>query len=88
MNLLFSNDKLGLFPDSWYASTANNHKRYHVLKESIEADVCIIGAGYTGLSSALHLAEEGLKVVLLDAHRPGWGRFRTKRWTGRQWAKG
>ena len=73
MNLLFSNDKLGQFPNSWYASTANNHKRYQMLEESIEADVCIIGAGYTGLSCALHLAEAGLKVVLLDAHRPGWG---------------
>ena len=73
MNLLFSNDKRGQFPNSWYASTANNHKRHKTLKESLETDVCIIGAGFTGLSSAIHLAEAGLDVVLLDAHRPGWG---------------
>ena len=73
MNLLFSNDKQGQLPNSWYASTANKHKRYQTLNENIEADVCIIGAGYTGLSSALHLAESGLSVILLDAHRPGWG---------------
>ncbi len=36
-------------------------------------DVCIIGAGYTGLSAALHLAEKNYDVVLLDAHRVGWG---------------
>ncbi|XZZ87781.1 NAD(P)/FAD-dependent oxidoreductase [Microbulbifer sp. JMSA004] len=39
----------------------------------MEADVCIIGGGYTGLSSALHLAERGYCVVLLEANRIGWG---------------
>ncbi|MBW4706963.1 FAD-binding oxidoreductase [Roseobacter sp. YSTF-M11] len=37
------------------------------------ADVCIIGAGFTGLSAALHLARAGKKVILLEAHYPGWG---------------
>ena len=37
------------------------------------ADVCVVGGGYTGLSAALHLAEAGLDVVLLEAQRVGWG---------------
>ncbi|MPT52102.1 MULTISPECIES: FAD-dependent oxidoreductase [Delftia] len=36
-------------------------------------DVLVIGAGYTGLSAALHLAESGASVCVLDAHAPGWG---------------
>jgi glycine/D-amino acid oxidase-like deaminating enzyme len=35
--------------------------------------VCVIGAGYAGLSTALHLAERGVKTVVLEAHEPGWG---------------
>jgi glycine/D-amino acid oxidase-like deaminating enzyme len=37
------------------------------------ADVAVVGAGYTGLSAALHLAERGADVVVLDAAEPGWG---------------
>lgn len=44
-----------------------------VLKEDITADVCIVGAGYTGLSSALHLLEAGFNVVVLEAAKVGWG---------------
>ena len=73
MNLLFSNDKQGQLPNSWYAATVNQHKRYKTLQTRIRTDVCIIGGGFTGLSAALHLATAGVKVVLLDAHRPGWG---------------
>jgi gamma-glutamylputrescine oxidase len=39
----------------------------------MSADVCVIGAGYTGLSTALHLAERGYSVVLLEARQVGWG---------------
>lgn len=38
-----------------------------------ETDVCIIGGGYTGLSTAIHLRKLGFKVVLLEANRIGWG---------------
>lgn len=38
-----------------------------------EADVCIVGGGFAGLSAALHLAEAGVRTVLLEAHEPGWG---------------
>ncbi|WP_342618379.1 FAD-binding oxidoreductase [Rhodoferax sp. GW822-FHT02A01] len=43
------------------------------LQESISVEVLIVGAGYTGLSAALHLAERGASVCVLDAHEPGWG---------------
>ena len=59
--------------DSYYAASANGAPFYGALEGEVEADVCIIGAGYTGLSSALHLAERGFKVVVLEAERIGWG---------------
>ena len=59
--------------DSYYAASANLAPLHPVLEGSVEADICIIGAGYTGLSSALHLAERGYKVVVLEAERVGWG---------------
>ncbi|MEP3332852.1 FAD-binding oxidoreductase [Sedimentitalea sp.] len=73
MNLLFSNDRRGEYPDSWYAATANPLDHFAPLRGETRADVCVVGAGYTGLSAALHLAEAGLDVVLLDAHRVGFG---------------
>ncbi|KMK66799.1 FAD-binding oxidoreductase [Puniceibacterium sp. IMCC21224] len=73
MNLLYSNDQRGSYPDSWYAATADIPERRAALRGDITADVCIVGGGYTGLSAALHLAEAGLDVVLLEAHRAGFG---------------
>ena len=73
MNLLFANDRRGAFPDSWYAATAHEAPRHPELRGEISADVCVVGAGFTGLSAALHLARKGLRVVLLDAHRAGFG---------------
>ena len=46
---------------------------YPPLTDNISADVAIIGGGYTGLSAALHLAEAGRNIVLLDEKQPGWG---------------
>jgi len=43
------------------------------LRDAIECEVAIIGAGYTGLSTALHLAERGLSAVILEAREPGYG---------------
>ena len=43
------------------------------LQGEVRADVCIIGAGFTGLNAALALAEQGTRVVVLDAQHPGWG---------------
>lgn len=70
---LYSNDQPGQYPASWYAATANTLSDAPQLQGTITADVCIIGGGYTGLSAALHLAEAGYQVVLLEAHRVGWG---------------
>nr|WP_281495973.1 FAD-binding oxidoreductase [Marivita sp. S6314] len=71
--MLFSNDKRGTYPESWYAATAEPLASFPPLQGQTTADVCIIGGGYTGLSAALHLAEMGADVVLLDAHRVGFG---------------
>lgn len=73
LNLLHSNDQKGAYPASWYAATANTTNRIKALDGDISADVCIVGGGYTGLSAALHLAESGVSVVLLEAHRVGFG---------------
>lgn len=73
MNLLFSNDKRGQYPVSWYAQTAQPMEPFAPLRGDIQADVCVVGGGYTGLSAALHLAEAGFDVVLLEAHRLGFG---------------
>ena len=60
-------------PDSWYAATAHPHPSPPPLRGEVSADVCVVGGGYTGLSAALHLAERGYEVVLLEAARVGWG---------------
>ena len=61
------------YPDSWYAASATPLPAQPVLQGRIDADVCILGAGYTGLSAALELAEAGYRVVVLEAERIGWG---------------
>ena len=73
MNLLFANDRAGEYPASWYAATAAPLAPFAPLQGATRADVCIVGGGYTGLSAALHLAQRGLRVVLLEAHRVGFG---------------
>ncbi|MGY8872597.1 MAG: FAD-dependent oxidoreductase, partial [Pseudomonadales bacterium] len=56
---------------SYYAASANDKNIRPALNEQITADICVIGAGYTGLSTALHLAESGFKVVVLEGSRIG-----------------
>ena len=58
---------------SYYAASINNNATYPQLKNEIETEVCIIGAGFTGLSTALHLAEKGVKVCVLEAEKVAWG---------------
>ena len=58
---------------SWYAASAPDFPAQTALDGSVQADVCILGAGITGLSTAIELAEAGLSVVVLEAHQVGWG---------------
>ena len=60
-------------PPSLWAATAPAAPPTPPLMESITTDVLVIGGGYTGLSTALHLAERGTNVTVLDANDPGWG---------------
>ena len=59
--------------NSLWTATANRSPDYPALEGDVRADVAVVGAGYTGLSAALHLAEDGVQVVLVDAQHPGWG---------------
>ena len=61
------------YPDSYYTATAVGIHDHPRLEESLRADVCVIGGGFTGLSAALNLAEQGMDVVLLEAERIGFG---------------
>jgi len=72
-NLLHANDETGTYPDSWYAATATPLPPFSQLNGKTRANTCIVGGGYTGLSAALHLAQAGQRVVLLEAHRAGFG---------------
>lgn len=59
--------------NSLWAATAEPAREFPVLSGEQQADVVIIGAGYTGLSAAHHIAKSGLSPVVLEANRPGWG---------------
>ena len=59
--------------ESYYAATANDTRERPALAGEVRADVCVIGGGFTGLSAALHLAEAGTAVTLLEAVEPGYG---------------
>ena len=59
--------------NSYYAATRNHTGDFPTLEEQVECDVCVIGAGYTGLSSALFLAEAGYSVTVLEAAKVGFG---------------
>jgi gamma-glutamylputrescine oxidase len=58
---------------SYYAASANAAPVHPQLQGSVQADVCVVGGGLAGCSTALHLAERGYRVVLLEGRRIGWG---------------
>lgn len=60
-------------PPSLWAATAPPPPAASALVGETRADLCVVGAGYTGLSAALHAAEAGLSVVVLEAAEIGWG---------------
>ncbi len=60
-------------PPSLYADTARPAAATPPLDGDQRVDVAIVGGGFTGLSAALHLAQLGVDVAVLEAHEPGWG---------------
>lgn len=58
---------------SYYAASAIPFPALPSLSGDCDTDICIVGGGFTGVSAALHLAEAGYRVVLLEAHQIGWG---------------
>lgn len=73
MDLITANDRPGAYPASYYAATATPLPGFPAAAGAMSCDVCVIGGGFTGLSAALHLAERGFDVVLLEAQRVGFG---------------
>ena len=63
----------GAYPDSYYAASRNIERAPTVLEGDVQADVAVLGAGYSGLSTAIHLAEKGYKVAVVEGARVGWG---------------
>ena len=59
--------------DSYYTATAMGIDEPQLAVSDYNCDVCVIGGGFTGVSTALHLAEAGYDVILLEASRIGWG---------------
>ncbi|HEX5843669.1 MAG TPA: FAD-binding oxidoreductase [Pseudomonas sp.] len=61
------------YPQSYYAASANPVPARPELQGESETDVCIVGAGYTGLSTAIALLENGFKVSIVEAAKVGFG---------------
>ncbi|HSH71854.1 MAG TPA: FAD-binding oxidoreductase [Methylophilaceae bacterium] len=68
-----STTELKLTQNSWYAASANEQPVYPELQGDVEADVCVVGGGFAGLSAAIELADRGYSVVVLEAKTIGWG---------------
>ncbi|MFU8863000.1 MAG: NAD(P)/FAD-dependent oxidoreductase [Rhodobacterales bacterium] len=76
MTRLFSDYAYGNGPVAhcyWSDTVPENSAAYPAATGDLRADVVVIGAGFTGLSAALHLAKDGVDVLVLDAQFPGWG---------------
>ena len=58
---------------SYYAASVNHDTDFAPLRGAQDADVCVVGAGFTGISTALHLAERGYNVHVVEANKVGWG---------------
>lgn len=69
---IIAGEKASLARSLWTATSAPEPDRA-ALTSTVTCDVAIVGAGYTGLSAALHCAEQGLASVVIEARTPGWG---------------
>ena len=58
---------------SYYAASSAAQPDYTALQGEMSCDVCVVGGGFSGLNTAIELAERGMRVVLLEAHKIGWG---------------
>ena len=63
----------GQHTNSYYAASANPSPARPELSGDNQIDICIVGAGYSGLSTGLHLVEKGYKVAIIEGARVGWG---------------
>jgi gamma-glutamylputrescine oxidase len=74
-NFLYANDQRATYPSSWYAQSVDHRPKRAGLDQPLTCDVCVIGAGFTGLSTALHLAQKGFRDRLT---RLGYGTDRDR----------
>lgn len=58
---------------SYYAASVNRQQAYPPLGGDLQVDVCIVGGGFSGLNTAIELAQKGFSVALLEARKIGWG---------------
>lgn len=73
MNQPFSLGGANGHAPSYYAASVGALPGYPSLEGDLHADVCVIGGGFTGVNTAIELAQRGLSVILLEARRIGWG---------------
>jgi glycine/D-amino acid oxidase-like deaminating enzyme len=58
---------------TYYAASARDTRGFGALERDLTVDVAIVGGGFSGVTTALELAERGLSVALCEAHKIGWG---------------
>jgi hypothetical protein len=73
MNAAVNNARPPPRAPSYYTATLNEDTDYPTLQGQVKVDVAIIGGGFTGVATAVELAERGLKVAIVETHKIGWG---------------
>lgn len=73
MNRISPSGTPARLPRSLYAETAREAPPTPALNGDVRVRVAVVGGGFTGLSAALHLAQAGVEVAVLEANEPGWG---------------
>jgi gamma-glutamylputrescine oxidase len=66
-------NRTGIDTQPWYWASEPTPERRPALADDVDTDVCVVGGGIAGCSAALHLAERGYRVVLLEQEAIGWG---------------